>query len=208
MIISQLSAVFLQLHNRFVDSLPPSAARFGQAQRLVRWHYQFVVLNDFLVKLCGREMVDAILPCRLAVAPVARKRPRLDYFDWREGPYMPLEFSVACFRFGHSMVRPIYRLNQELKGGDKPDHATDDERRRGLEGRFFVFAGVNQRALNGFGEFPGQWAIDWSLFFDIDGSGSYGGKARAQPAYKIDTSLVNPLGFLPEFSSSSRSRRR
>jgi hypothetical protein len=98
------------------------------------------------------------------------------------------------------MVRPIYRLNTELKGGDNPDSATPDEKARGLEGRFFIFAGVAQRALNGFGEFPSQWAIDWSLFFDIDGSGTKGGQQRAQPAYKIDTSLVNPLGFLPEFS--------
>ena len=41
----------------------------------------------------------------------------------------------------------------------------------------------------------------WSLFFDIDGSGERGGMGRAQPAYKIDTSLVSPLGFLPEFSA-------
>jgi hypothetical protein len=97
-------------------------------------------------------------------------------------------------------VRPIYRLNTELNGGANPGEATDDERKRGLDGRFFIFAGLNKRALNGFGEFPTQWAIDWSLFFDIDGSGQKGGKHRAQPSYKIDTALANPLAFLPEFS--------
>jgi hypothetical protein len=196
-ILAQLTAMFLQLHNRFVDDL---GGGFELAQRMVRWHYQFIVINDFLVRLCGADVVDAILPHRLAPAPVGQKRPRLDYFHWDREPYMPIEFSVAAFRIGHSMVRPIYRLNQELHGGDDPDTATDDEKRRGLEGRFFIFAGVNKRALNGFGEFSEQWAIDWRLFFDIDGSGVQGGKARAQPAYKIDTSLVNPLGFLPEFS--------
>lgn len=200
-IISQLHGVFLQLHNRFVDVQNGGGAVFDQAQRLTRWHYQFVVINDFLVRVCGKDVVDEILPNRLRRAPAGQKRPHLNYFHWQgEQPYMPIEFAVAAYRFGHSMVRPIYRLNQELKGGDNPEEATPDERRRGLEGRFFIFAGVQQRALNGFGEFPDQWAIDWNLFFDTDGSGKLGGKARCQPAYKIDTSLVNPLGFLPEFS--------
>jgi hypothetical protein len=198
-IVSQLHGVFLQLHNRFVDALGPGA-RFEQARRLTCWHYQFVVLNDFLVRVCGAPMVDAILPNRRVPAPAWHKRPHLHFFHWRAQPRMPIEFSVAAYRFGHSTVRPIYRLNQELKGGDDPEQASDDERARGLEGRFFIFAGVERRALNGFGEFSDQWAIDWSLFFDIDGSGQMGGKARAQPSYKIDTSLVNPLGFLPEFS--------
>ena len=65
-----------------------------------------------------------------------------------------------------------------------------------------MFAGVQARGLNGFDAFPTQWSIDWSLFFDIKGSGSRTGKERVQPAYKIDTSIVNPLGFLPEFSQN------
>jgi hypothetical protein len=167
---------------------------------MVRWHYQYAVLNDFLPRICGKALIDEILPHRLVSASAIHKQPKLQYFHWRNSPFLPLEFSVAAYRFGHSMVRPIYRLNTQLKGGDNPLEATADEKARGLEGRFFVFAGVAQRALNGFGEFPSQWAIDWSLFFDIDGSGAKGGMQRAQPAYKIDTSLVNPLGFLPEFS--------
>ncbi len=199
-IVSQLHGVFLQLHNRFVDDLKPKGATFDDVQRMVRWHYQYVVLNDFLPRICGKEIIDEILPHRLESASAASKKPRLNHFRWKNSPYMPLEFAVAAYRFGHSMVRPIYRLNKELNGGDDPRYATQDEMDRGLAGRFFIFAGVAQRALNGFGEFPSQWAIDWSLFFDIDGSGSKGGKERSQPAYKIDTSLVNPLGFLPEFS--------
>jgi Animal haem peroxidase len=200
-IVSQLHATFMLLHNRFVDDLKPSGAKFDDIQRLVRWHYQFVVLNDFLPRICGKALIDEILPHRLQTKPAAEKKPKLQLFHWRNTPFMPIEFAVAAYRFGHSMVRPIYRLNTKLKGGDDPNVATPDEKARGLEGRFFVFAGVNRRALNGFGEFPSEWAIDWSLFFDTDGSGAKGGKQRSQPAYKIDTSLVNPLGFLPEFSN-------
>ena len=68
-----------------------------------------------------------------------------------------------------------------------------------LEGRFFIFAGVHQRGLNGFQDFPDQWGMDWSLFFDINNSKSEVGKKRVQPAYKIDTSLVNPLRFYRSF---------
>ncbi|MEA3178701.1 MAG: hypothetical protein QOI59_2224 [Gammaproteobacteria bacterium] len=199
-IVSQLHGAFLQFHNRLVDELKPLGATFEDVQRLVRWHYQYVVLNDFLPRICGKALIDELLPHRLASDTAFNKKPKLQHFHWRNSPFMPLEFSVAAYRFGHSMVRPIYRLNTELKGGDNPLQATPDEKARGLEGRFFVFAGVQQRALNGFGEFPTQWAIDWSLFFDTDGSGTKGGMQRSQPAYKIDTSLVNPLGFLPEFS--------
>jgi hypothetical protein len=195
-IISQIHAAFLQLHNRFMEHFGLS---FNEAQALTRWHYQFVVINDFLVRVCGADIVDKILPHRKnpSAAPEENKA-RLRFFNWKSSPFMPLEFAVGAYRFGHSMVRPIYRLNTELKGPDGA--AGDDERDRGIAGRLFVFAGVQERGLNGFGEFPAKWAIDWSLFFDIKGSGNKTGTERVQPAYKIDTSLVNPLGFLPEFS--------
>ena len=104
------------------------------------------------------------------------------------------------------MVRPIYRLNTELKGFKDPKLPTPietEEEKRGIAGRFFIFAGAQKRGLNGFDAFPTEWAIDWSLFFDINGSGKLSDTKRVQSAYKIDPSLVNPLGFLPEFSQSA-----
>src|SRR5439155_1658736 len=50
--------------------------------------------------------------------------------------------------------------------------------------------------LTGFREFPAQWAIEWNLFFAL-GPAPRHGKRRRQPAYKIDSSLVDPLGSLP-----------
>lgn len=197
-IVAQLHSAMLQFHNKLVDKHPDYA--FERVQQQVRWHYQWVVVNDFLKTICGQEVVEDILPDFGKSKPIWKLKPNLAIFKWRNDPFMPIEFSAAAYRFGHSMVRPIYRLNTELKGGDNPDQATPDEEERGLAGRFFIFAGVQKRGLNGFDEFPAQWAIDWSLFFNINGSINNVGKKRVQPAYKIDSSLVNPLGFLPEFS--------
>ena len=92
---------------------------------------------------------------------------------------MPVEFSVAAYRFGHSMIRPVYRLNSFL------------------DGRQLIFDHTNQHEnLVGFREFPEDWAIDWDLFFNPGGK-PITGKDRIQKAYKIDTSLVDPLGHLP-----------
>jgi Animal haem peroxidase len=201
-IVSQLHAAMLQFHNKLVDQDPK--ASFRDIQQSVRWHYQWIVLNDFLIKICGERAVHDILPHLGNNQPIWNNPPRLAFYKYREDAFMPVEFSVAAYRFGHSMVRPIYRLNTQLSGGANPKQASKDEIRRGLAGRFFIFAGVQHRGLNGFDEFPKQWAIDWSLFFDIKGSIKNGGIKRVQPAYKIDTSLVNPLGFLPEFSKPAQ----
>jgi hypothetical protein len=201
-VVSQLHAAMLQFHNKQVDKDP--AASFCDIQQQVRWHYQWIVVNDFLVKICGEHVVHEILPHLGKHQPIWKNPPHFAFYKFREDAFMPVEFSVAAYRFGHSMVRPIYRLNTRLAGGADPNQATPDEVRRGLAGRFFIFAGVQKRGLNGFDEFPQQWAIDWSLFFDIGGSIGHGGIQRVQPAYKIDTSLVNPLGFLPEFSKPAQ----
>jgi hypothetical protein len=83
------------------------------------------------------------------------------------------------------MVRPIYRLNTTLQQGP-------------AQGRLPIFSSdPSQPNLVGFREFPAQWAIEWNLFFKMELSPPPLGIARVQPAYKIDTSLVNPLGDLP-----------
>ena len=189
-IVSQLQGVFLQLHNRFADD--HRHEDFAEIQRLVRWHYQYVVLHDYLPKIVGDDTMKKIWPGRKK-GNTCDNRPNLCFYHFHDDAYMPIEFAAAAYRFGHSMVRPIYRLNS------KHDHlATGDD--PALQGRFFIFAGVQERGLNGFGQFPSHWAIDWSLFFDINGSAKKGGISRMQPAYKIDSSIVNPLAFLPEFS--------
>jgi hypothetical protein len=178
-IVSQLHGTMLRFHNRMAD-LHPNAP-FARVQRLVRYHYQWVVLFDFLPTIIGRETLESILPhLTKKDSSVLKDKPDLRFFSWRNDPFIPVEFSVAAYRFGHSMVRPIYRLNTTL-----PDR----------QPIFSLDAQVEN--LVGFREFPSNWAIDWSLYFDFGTKPPGTGKNRVQPAYKIDSSLVNPLGGLP-----------
>jgi hypothetical protein len=203
-ILAQLHSVFLQFHNRLADD--HINWDFSEIQRQVRWHYQYVVLNDFLRKIICPDVYTSILPHLCGGGSILNAPPRLHHYKPRNDAFMPIEFAAAAFRFGHSMVRPIYRLNTELKDGNQPpDNTSPPEGERGILGRQFIFAGLKDRGLNGFDEFPQEWGIDWNLFFDLTGNkDSRIGKDRTQPAYKIDTSLVNPLAFLPEFSQVNK----
>ena len=203
-IVSQLQSAMMQFHNRLIDD---EKLTFAEAQRLTRWHYQYVVVHDFLPRIVGDDMVRAILP-HLDPAnsgDIFTDTPDLRFYQPEKDAYIPVEFSVAAYRFGHSMVRPIYRLSQQLEVWDPDPAVAASEKTRDLAGRLFIFAGIHERGLNGFDACPIDRAIDWSLFFDINGSRNSVGKARVQPAYKIDPSMVNPLAFLPEFSAANAS---
>jgi hypothetical protein len=188
-IVSQLQSTMLRFHNRVADFLterqgcPPT---FEKVQQQVRWHYQWLILHDFLPTIIGTKTLYAVLPELQDEAdgiPFYSFNPNLKFFKWKEEPFIPVEFAVAAYRFGHSMIRPIYRLNTANPG------------------RFFIFPikdedGNFTDGLTGFKSFPEDRAVDWTLFFHIEERKELGSK-RVQPAYKIDTSLVNPLGFLP-----------
>jgi len=188
-IISQLQAVMLRFHNRLADEYADRG--LAAVQQLVRWHYQWVVLHDFLPTVAGTDVVHAILPHLKSGKSIYDDGPRLSFYRWRHNPFIPIEFSAAAYRFGHSMVRPIYRLNTTL--GANPPPANDP-----VNGRQFIFhPDDDAQSLNGFRAFPSVWAIEWNLFFDFGDHLPKVGVKRLQRAYKIDTSLVNPLGELP-----------
>ncbi|MGZ5057756.1 MAG: peroxidase family protein [Methylobacter sp.] len=195
-IVSQLQGVFLRFHNAIADAKGKDAS-FAEVQQEVRWHYQWVVLHDFLSRIVGEHTYNELLPHIKSGKRIYDDPPRLQFYLPKYASFIPIEFSAAAYRFGHSMVRPIYRLNTELG-----KNASADEIERGVDGRQFIFAAVHTEGLNGFCAFPDIWSIDWNLFFEIDSKLSTHnlGKSRVQASYKIDTSLVNPLAFLPEFS--------
>jgi len=178
-IVSQLQGLLLRLHNKLADAHASGADAwsFQRVQREVRFHYQWVVLNDFLPTIVSADVLKDVVPHLHHKSHVKLHKPNLEFFHPRNESFMPLEFSAAAYRFGHSMVRPGYRLSETI-------------------GPLAIFAANPSQALTGFREFPSNWAIDWNLFIDLQPRDP-DNATRTQLAYRIDTSLVNPLGNLP-----------
>lgn len=104
-LISQLHLAMLKAHNAFVDELRlagvSNSRLFEEAARQLRWHYQWIVLKEFLPELVGETLVDRVL----------REGPR--WFRPEQGAFIPLEFAGAAYRYGHSQIRHRYRLNSQ-----------------------------------------------------------------------------------------------
>ena len=108
-ILSQFHLAMLRFHNAVTDRVlaqyPGRSAGhvFGLAQRMVRWHYQWIILHEFLPLTIRQDRVDNLM------------RNGLKFYDPHSGaggnPRIPVEFAVAAYRFGHSQVRPSYRVN-------------------------------------------------------------------------------------------------
>jgi hypothetical protein len=180
-IVSQLQGLFHRFHNRTVKDNP--SLSFEQIQERVRFHYQYVVLNDFLPRIVQADVLNALK------TNGKYEQRNLKFFHWKNQPFMPVEFSVACYRLGHSMIRPGYRLNDD-DSTLLPIFTTADAVKAGFKDD-----------LQGFRAVVSNRAIDWGRFIDID-TRVYDGtadqnKKRLQFAYRIDTSVVNPLSNLP-----------
>jgi hypothetical protein len=109
-VMSQMHLAFVHAHNAFVDrarvSGQPEARVFDAAARELTWHYQTVVLREFLPSLIGAELTNLIM------------RGDRRYYRPRDQPFIPLEFADAAYRYGHSQIRHAYRLN--AAGGAVP----------------------------------------------------------------------------------------
>lgn len=179
--VSQLQLTMLKFHNRVVEIVraDPTLATgsesvFETAQRIVRWHYQWVVVHDFLRRTVGQAMLDSVLD---ETGPIPRVELR-HYRPRSSTPFMPVEFSVAAYRFGHSQIRGGYALNTLVrKPLFRPGSVTDDPL-----GHF-----------GGFRILPPRWTIEWRRFFEVDGAGD----GALQHTRLIDTKLANPLAHLP-----------
>jgi len=167
-IVAQLHAIFLRFHNRVVHELGGKKhVSFQEVRQQVRWYYQWVLVNDFLPRILDERTYQSVFPDPYTCITTI---PGLQENDLG---LMPVEFSAAAYRFGHSMIRPRYRLNHKI---ERP---------------IFSSARGDAADLGGFRPIPANWAIDWQLFIDLDH------RAKPQLSYKIDTSVVHPLGKLP-----------
>jgi hypothetical protein len=161
LIVSQLHLAFIAFHNAVADRLAPRIADryelYLAARAEVTRHYQWIVLHEYLPTIADPTVVDAVLaaPCHEFCVG---------------GAYVPVEFSMAGFRFGHSMVRPLYTIRDQKI-------APLGQLRHEFTFRNPLVAGV-----------PVGWEVDWRRFFWKGAP-----PAGANLAMKIDTHVTAGL---------------
>jgi hypothetical protein len=192
LLVAQTHLAFLKFHNKVVDLLTtgpnPPADVFAEARKVVTWHYQWMVLHDFVERLTEPGIVDRILHD-------GRK-----FYRFKRVPYMPVEFSVAAYRLGHSMVRQTYSHNRIFNDFDFPIDFRLLFDFSGLSGGIVGDLSPNPRPPNAppvpVPVLPSNWIIDWRRFYDFKTPGNTP-KFRLNFARRIDPMLVKALHDLP-----------
>lgn len=148
LIISQLHLALMLVHNKAVkaleDETPVAADCFAKARQLVTLHYHWLILHDFLANLLS----PVTLQTPFANRPQKLPAPRV----------VPLEFTTAAFRFGHSMVGATYDFNKNFGRGGRFDRAGAKLR------ELFDFTTHRNMGHPDLAEtllLPDHWVIDW-----------------------------------------------
>lgn len=177
LIIAGLHAAFLLFHNQAVNLVrleKPAISNdevFAEARRLTTWHYQWLILHEFLPLIVGQPLIDNVLT-----------HGQRFYQPLRDQAFIPVEWQMV-YRFGHSMVRPSYRANMEGDNGGP------------FFGMIFDPAGEGSADpidLRGGARAPRRF-IGWQTFFNFGGAFS----ADARPNKLIDPNISTPLFHLP-----------
>ncbi|HEX5936675.1 MAG TPA: heme peroxidase family protein [Actinomycetota bacterium] len=181
--VAQTHAALIRFHNRVVDTLPssvPIANRFERARRSVTRHYQWMLRTDYLPRICQPGVVNDVFTngrkaFEVGVTPT-------------DVPTMPIEFSVAAFRLGHSMIRGAYNWNKIFDDGSGT-----------LDWLFIFSAGSGN--LGGAARLDGTWVADFRRLYDFSEAGRDDlvvPDAKFNFARRIDTKLAPPLQDLPK----------
>ena len=188
LIIAQFHLSFIKFYNRVVELLRANDASaserdlYIEARKQTKFHYQWLVVNDFLQTICGSGAVNQALR-----AP--------DFFE-KGKVFMPLEFSTAVYRFGHSMVRNEYDFNRNFGRAENPPGGENPLVDRAGFDLLFSFTGKGAIENPRFNlTLPENWVIEWDRFFDITGleQDEDGNLITDRFARRIDTFLALPL---------------
>jgi hypothetical protein len=180
--VAQTHLAFIRFHNRVVDTLPasvPPAQRFATARELVTKHYQWMIRTDYLPRICARAVVRNVFDQGRKAFEVGANPTDV--------PTMPIEFSVAAFRLGHSMVRRAYNWNKIFDDGF------------GTIELLFRFSGTGGN-LDRQPRLPSTWIADFRRLYDFREANRPNlavPAAKFNRAMRIDTTLVKPLKNLP-----------
>jgi len=193
--VAQVHLAFIRFHNRVVDHMSragaPSADLFTRARETVVKHYQWMIRTDFLPRVVDQSIVDDVFTNGRKFFEVAP--PPGDF------PTMPLEFSVAAYRLGHSMIRSRYQWNRVFSTGGATAAATLVQ--------LFTFSGtsgilspdgdLNDPESGSFERLPTNWIADFRRLFDLSEFNFPAPNGQLNITKKVDTFLVDPLSALP-----------
>jgi len=143
LIIAQIQVAFLGFHNHLIDAGVP----FPVAQQRTRWAFQRLVVDQFLGRVVGQDVVYPMLK-RNGVKQIGVVN-RFYKPQNVKRPMMPIEYAAAAYRFGHSMIRPEYEVHDNHT---RPIFSPDGNDLRGSR------------------PIPEELHIDWSYFFDMPGT--------------------------------------
>ena len=192
LVVAQFHLSFLRFHNKAVDYLASHdtgwIADFSSAQALTRLHYQWLIVEGYLKGVCDPVVVDRVVKDRASHFFKFRAEFDARRQNTRLGNALPLEFSTAAYRFGHSMVRAFYDYNKNF---GRP--GTGFLPRATLQ-LLFEFTGGGGR-LDNAKKLPKNWIIDWTRFTGADPHDASDGEP-ARLARRIDTELAPPLHTL------------
>lgn len=183
--VAQTHLAFLKFHNKIADKLEKEKGLSGnvlfeKTKEEVVKHYQWIVLNDFLPLITDKDVLSDIL----------NNGPKFFIVREDEIPAMPIEFSVAAYRLGHSMIRDDYEWNRVFESnGVGPI---------GSLRLLFQFTGLSGN-LGGEPTLPSNWIIDWTRFFDFTKFANINNHPKFNNARLIDTALANHLKNVPGF---------
>lgn len=182
LIVSQTQLAFMKFHNSRVLANPSTS--FEELRQEVVLHYQSIILTDFLPRIVDPIILNDVL-----------QNGRRIYTN-QMNDSIPLEFSVAVYRTGHSMVRPSYEWNRIYNSQSTLGAATFQQLFSFSNGRNSCNFG--HHTFKKFSALPSSWIPDWNYFYDFS---SVEGEKHEQLNYarKFDLALAIDLKALPEF---------